>query len=82
MLRTAASIRFTATEIQSAAAHGIDLSWVKTREDWVQANIDLIETLAAERFDLLEKIARCAVERKDLKLPAKLSVVTTKGEHV
>lgn len=75
MLKSGTSIRFTLGEIEAAARCGMDLSWVKCREDWVQANIDLIEILAAERFDLLERIAHLAAQYKGIKPPAKLRLV-------
>ncbi len=55
MLTNGDSIRFTASEIEEAKKLGLDLSGVKTRADLVQAEIDLIDVLAEERFDLLEK---------------------------
>jgi len=69
------AIRFAASEIEEAKKLGLDLDGVKTRADLVQAEIDLINMLAIERFDLLEKIARGVAEIKGVKLPPKLTLV-------
>ena len=75
MLTCDDAIRFAASEIEEAKKLGLDLDGVKTRADLVQAEIDLINMLAIERFDLLEKIARGVAEIKGVKLPPKLTLV-------
>jgi hypothetical protein len=57
MLQCGSSIRFTAKEIEDARNIGIDLRAVKSKADYSNAVIALIQILERERPSLLEKIA-------------------------
>jgi hypothetical protein len=75
MIKCGDSIRFTQAEIDKAAELGIDFREVKTKAGHARSVIELITTLAEERPDLLEKIARKAAAKKGVNLPPKLTAV-------
>ena len=74
MLRSDGQIRFTSGEIEAARGLGIDLTGVKTVDDYSVAVIRLITTLEHERPDLLEKIARAIAGQTGRTLPARLTL--------
>lgn len=75
MLRSDGQIRFTSGEIEAARRLGIDLTGVKTVDDYSGALIRLITTLEHERPDLLERIARAIAVETGRPLPAGLTLV-------
>lgn len=75
MLRSDGRIRFTSDEIEGARRLGIDLTGIKTVNDYSDAVIRLITTLEHERPDLLEKIARAIAGETGRPLPARLTLV-------
>lgn len=74
MLRSDRQIRFASGEIEAARRLGIDLSGVKTVDDYSIAVIRLITTLEHERPDLLEKIASAIAGETGRTLPARLTL--------
>ena len=75
MLFSGHSIRFTAKEVEDTQTLGIDLSGVKSSDDFANALIPWISALGEVRPDLLDKIARDLAKAKGVKLPPRLSVV-------
>ena len=75
MLRSGHSVRFTATEIDAFRQAGFDFSAVRSAADIAQEVSRWAHTLADERLDLLEKIARELAATKGVKLPPRLSAV-------
>ncbi|MCL1825740.1 MAG: hypothetical protein FWG26_07330 [Betaproteobacteria bacterium] len=59
-------MRFTRSEIAEFRRIGIDLVGVKTQADWEAAFRLWVDTLEAERPDLLEKFARAIAKAKGL----------------
>ena len=75
MLRSGKSVRFTPTEAKALKEVGLDMSCV-THQDGIEQELSRwAHTLADERPELLEKIARELAKEKGVKLPAKLSAV-------
>ena len=54
---------------------GLDMSKVRHQDDIEQEVSRWVDTLADERFDLLEKIASEMAKAKGVKLPPKLTAV-------
>lgn len=75
MLRLGNKIRLTELEVQEARQLGLRLDAVRTHEAYSSAVIALVETLAMERPNLLEKIASALAVETGTKLPAKLKLV-------
>ena len=75
MIRSGSLTRFTPTEVEEFRQIGLDLSEVRHRDDIEQEVSRWANTLADERFDLLEKIASEMVKVKGMKLPRKLMIV-------
>jgi hypothetical protein len=75
MIRSGTSARFTRTEVEEFRQIGLDLSNVRHQDDIEQEVSRWANTLADERFDLLEKIATEMAEIKGVKLPPKLTAV-------
>ena len=75
MLRAGNSIRFTATEAKEAEELGINVSDVKSPDDFANALVPWIEALGEVRPDLLDKLAQELAKAKGVKLPPRLSVV-------
>ncbi len=75
MLKSKEQLRFTSSEIAEARRLGIDLARVKTKAEYSNAVIELITTLAHERPDLLERIAKKLCEESGRKMPARLKLV-------
>ena len=74
MVRSGTSARFTPTEVEEFRQIGLDLSKVR-HQDVEQEVSRWANTLADERFDLLEKIASAMAKAKGVKLPPKLTAV-------
>lgn len=51
-----ARIRFTAVEVEQAASYGFDLRPVRSREDLVAAEIELIQRVGRARPEIIEKL--------------------------
>ncbi|MCL2876753.1 MAG: hypothetical protein FWF12_10840 [Betaproteobacteria bacterium] len=66
MLRSGKRIRFTRSEIAEFRKIGINLTGVKTQADWEAVFTFWVNTLEAERPDLLEKFARAIAKAKVL----------------
>jgi hypothetical protein len=75
MLESNEQLRFTSAEIAEARRLGIDLAGVKTKAEYSNAVIELVTTLAHERPDLLERIAKKLCEETGSKMPAKLKLM-------
>ena len=75
MLKLGKQLRFTECEIESARALGLDLAHVRSEAQYRTAVVRLIETLADERPELLERIAVELAKVTGRSLPAKLKVV-------
>jgi hypothetical protein len=75
MIRSGTSARFTPTEVEEFRQIGLDLSKVRHQDDIEQEVSRWANTLADERFDLLEKIASAMAKAKGVKLPHKLTAV-------
>ena len=74
MIRLGNSVSFTPHEVSECRQVGLDLAGVKCQNDLDVELIRWTYTLAAERFDLLEKIATEMAKAKGVKLPPKLSI--------
>src|SRR5947207_2091559 len=66
---------FTPTEVEEFRQIGLDLSKIRHQDDVEQEVSRWANTLAYERFDLLEKIASEMAKVKGIKLPPKLRIV-------
>ena len=75
MLRSGNSIRFTAKEAEQGQELGIDVSGVKSPDDFANALVPWIEALGEVRPDLLDKLAQDLAKAKGAKLPPRLSIV-------
>ena len=76
MIRAGDAVRFTRGEVDEFRRVGLDLTGVKRRNDIEQEVSRWAHTLAAERFDLLEKIASEMAKAK-VRLPPKLTTVSS-----
>jgi hypothetical protein len=65
-------VRFSREERESARSLGIDLTSVRTLDQFSEAIVRLVKILEADRPDLLEKIAVALAEKTGRPLPAKL----------
>ena len=74
MIKSGNSTRFTPHEVSELRQVGLDLANVKCQNDLDAALTRWADTLAHERFDLLEQIAVEMAKAKGVKLPPKLSV--------
>ena len=75
MIRSDTLARFTPIEVEEFRRIGLDLSKVRHQDDIEQEVSRWTNTLADERFDLLEKIASEMAKAKGVKLPPKLTAV-------
>ena len=75
MLKSGKILRFTPAEIAEARLLGLDLSPVRTQEEFTDALLELITTLARERPALLEHIAKALAAATGRKLPAQVTVI-------
>lgn len=80
MIRLGNSARFTEHEVDEFRQVGLDMGNVTHQKDIEQEVIRWADTLADERFDLLEKIASAMAKSKGMKLPPKLSAVCAETE--
>lgn len=75
MIRSGKRVRFTASEIEEFRKIGIVFTGVKTQDDLRDQIALWANTLANDRPELLEKIAREIASIKGLKMFAELTVV-------
>jgi hypothetical protein len=75
MIGSGTLARFTPTEVEEFRQIGLDLSKVRHQADIEQEVSRWVNTLADERFDVLEKIASEMAKAKGVKLPPKLTAV-------
>jgi hypothetical protein len=75
MIRSSSLARFTPTEVEELRQIGLDLCKVRCQDDIEQEVSRWANTLADERFDLLEKIASEMAKAKGVQLPRKLRAV-------
>lgn len=75
MVQSGKRVRFTASEIEEFRKVGIVFAGAKTQDDIRDQIAIWANTLANDRPELLEKIAREIANIKGLKMPAKLTVV-------
>jgi hypothetical protein len=74
MLQSGRSIRFTASEIEDLRALGIDISGVKSSNDFASVLEPWVEALADVRPDVFDKIVREIAAAKGIRLPPDLRV--------
>lgn len=74
MIRNGDLLRFTHDEINEFRSAGLDVTHVRTIEDFGAAVATWCDLLDNFRPDLLEKIARAMAEVRGVKLPPKLTV--------
>ena len=65
-------VRFSSSERNSARRLGIDLTSVRTLDQYSEAIARLVRILEVDRPELLEKIARALAEKTGRRMPAKL----------
>lgn len=75
MLRSGRSIRFTATEIEEFRALDIDLSGVKSSDDFAAALEPWLQALVDVRPDLFDRIASEIAAAKGMRLPRDSRVI-------
>jgi hypothetical protein len=75
MIQAGDAVRFSRGEIEEFRRVGLDLTHARCADDVEQEVSRWAHTLADERFDLLEKIARAMAKAKGTKLPPRLNVV-------
>jgi len=75
MIRSGNSVRFTPNEVEEFRQVGLDLGSVECQNDIEQEVSRWADTLADERFELLEKIATAMAKARGVKLPPRLNVV-------
>ena len=75
MLQSGLSIRFTAAEIQELRELGIDLSGVKSSDDFAAALEPWLQALADVRPDLFDRIASEIPAAKGIRLPRNSRVI-------
>jgi len=68
MLKSGRSIRFTAAEANELAELGVDISGVKSADDFAAALEPWLDALAQVRPDLFEKIACTIAAAKGVQL--------------
>ncbi len=78
MMRCGAVIRFSAVEVQEFREIGLDMTTARNACDVERQLIRWTEIIAAERPDLLEKIAMAMVGAQGVRLPTKLGAVPAK----
>lgn len=74
MIRSDNSTRFTPNEVNELRQIGLDLADVTCQGDIDAELTRWANTLAYERFDLLERIAAEMAKAKGVRLPPKVSV--------
>ena len=74
MIRNGDLLRFTLDEIDEFRSVGLDVTGVRTIEDFGAAVATWCDLLDEVRPDLLEKIARAMAEARGVKVPPKLTV--------
>ena len=75
MIRSGTLARFTPTEVEEFRQIGLDISKVRHRDNIEREVSRWANTLADERFELLEKIASEMAKVKGVTLPRKLGIV-------
>jgi hypothetical protein len=75
MVISGRQVRFSKSERDSARCLGIDLTSVRTLDQYSGAIARLIRILEVDRPELLEKIARALSEKTGRPMPAKLQRV-------
>jgi len=74
MIRNGDLLRFTSFEIEEFRSVGLDVTGVRTNEDFGAAIATWCDLLAEVRPDLLEKVAHAMAEARGVTLPPKLTV--------
>lgn len=75
MVISGRQVRFSGSERDSARCLGIDLTSVRTLDQYSDAIARLVSHLEAERPELLEKIALALAEKTGRPMPARLQRV-------
>lgn len=75
MITYGKQVRFTRAELENARNLGIDLTSVRTLDQYSRAIAQLVGILEADRPELLEKIARALADEMGRPMPAKLRQV-------
>jgi hypothetical protein len=75
MIESGTLARFTPNEVEEFRQIGLDFSKVRHHDDIEREVSRWANSLAGERFDLLEKIASAMAKAKGVKLPPKLTAV-------
>lgn len=81
MIKNGDVLRFTHDEIDEFRSVGLDVTDVRTLEDFGAAVATWCDLLDEVRPDLLDKIARAMVEARGLKLPPKLAVYDRRAKE-
>lgn len=69
-------IRFTLAEVEEAASYGLDLKRVRSRQDLVDVEIELIKRVGERKPEIVEALVReVAKSNPKYKLPPKPSAV-------
>ena len=79
MLRSGNALRFTAREIEDNRKIGLDLQGVTSPDSFGNALLPWMEALDEVRPDLLDKLLQELAMAKGIKLPPRLSVVSSSG---
>jgi hypothetical protein len=75
MIESGTLARFTPNEVEEFRQIGLDFSMARHQDDIEREVSRWANTLADERFDLLEKIASAMAKAKGVKLPPKLTAM-------
>lgn len=75
MLKSDHSLRFTSDEIERYSALGIDVSGVRSRDDFASVMESWFHAIGEVRPDLFDKIAREIAAAKGIRLPPSLCLV-------
>ena len=79
MLRAGKALRFTPQEVEGFRQVGLDFEGARTQDDIDEALDRWVRTLAADRPDLLDKIAAAMADAVGVQLPPRLSTVPAAG---
>jgi hypothetical protein len=74
MIRAGNLVRFTPDDIDQFRSVGLDVTRVRTLEDFGAAVAKWCDMLQEVRPDVLEKLARAMADARGVKLPPKLTV--------
>lgn len=76
MLHSDKSLRFTPSEIDTCRQVGLDIHGVKSPEAFANSIEPWLDAVAEVRPDILDRLAQKIADKKGLKLPPRLTVVS------